>query len=328
MSTLSNILDQVLAKALPAAALYADLNSDKRDSQVWSKLEDTIGGVYHSYLRSLLSDPHVERRADDLPYAVAPACPPPFGANVTLGAINQRGLFRQNGRATLLEPCGAFSPRTTEAGRHDALHHVYMHLVLVQKAESINQLFLGTTNLPSLAVILGEEGDPCIEISHDGLHGTVHVSTTLADLLAKHDLRHRWKEAIQRILTDLKAGEILDSVRRKGRLPPELSLLVEPQYRPDQLDPLDVIRRWPKLFSQWLSIYPKEKLPNIEKAGILFGSWLWSIAWLMFYCQEEVAGRFFYTVRLPPIIEKPERVLPETFAIHCLEGAAHYASAG
>lgn len=307
MSALFNTLDQVIAKVLPNVSAFANKYPDDWDSAMWSNLEDLIGHVYRSFLRSLLSDPHIK----DLRYVIDQQEAKPLGENVTLCAINHRGLFRQNGRSTLLEPCGAFYPRTAIAKRHEALHHTYMYLV--QKAESINQLFLGTkTSLKCLAVVFGEEDEPRIDISRDKLHGTFHISNSLADYLAPTDLRLQWKEVIHRILKEVKPSKILNSLDRKGRLPPELSSLDKSLFRNNPLNPLDVIRQWPKLFRQWLSIYTMEDLQNIEKAGILFGSWLWSISWLMFYCQEDVAGRFFYTIRLPLIDEDLKGVFPES----------------
>jgi len=328
-STVTDVLENVLSKALPILRGYLEPYQREWTSELWSELEDEIGRVYRGYLRSLLPDPHVDRSGADLPYTVERPSDPPFGGQVTLGAINQRGLFRQNGRATLLEPCGDFSPRTKDPVRHDALHHVYMHLV--SKSESINQLFLATTSLRSLAVTFGGTESPRIQLSRDKLHGTVDVPEVLASLLAPVAVRERWRTSIRGILTHLDIEKIANAIHIKGRFPPELAALAEPQNQPGQLDPLDVIRKWPNFFSEWLSLYPetlqndgavndRKGLRNIEEAGILFKSWLRSIAWLMFYCQKDVAGGFFYTVRLPRIILRPARVLPETsLSVVCKE---------
>ena len=69
--------------------------------------------------------------------------------SVRSGALNFRGLYRRNGRETLLEPCGLFSPQSDDTPRHNNLHHIYMQLV---RKDSMNQLFLSTTSLQSLTV--------------------------------------------------------------------------------------------------------------------------------------------------------------------------------
>jgi len=314
MNLLSEKLDQVLSRAIPQVEeTYGNLSASEWDARRWSQLEDEIGSIYRSYLRSLLHDPHVEDRPEiELAYVVKNAAP--FGTNITLGAINQRGLFRRNGRATLLEPCGDFSPRTQSASQHDALHHVYMHLV--RKSQSINQLFLGTTGLRALEVRFVSDGIPSVRVTKKR-DASIQVPAKLADHLVPQDLRRNWKKAIERILKRKDGRCISDSIRTQGCLPAQVMAALPQRHRPERPDPLNLIRKWPDLFRQWLSVYPEKnglqsEALNMEKAGILFGSWLWSIAWLMFYCQKGVAGSCFYTVRLPAIIGKPERVLPES----------------
>src|SRR6266404_4530949 len=98
-----------------------------RSANDWSSLEEKLAKIYLAILRPFAKDCHIQREFGfDLPLTPELSG---NGESVCLGAVNFRGLFRRNGRETLLEPCNGFFPKTNDLTRHRTLHEVYLLMV-------------------------------------------------------------------------------------------------------------------------------------------------------------------------------------------------------
>lgn len=295
-ASLRNYLNQLLNK---------DVLRTAGTQTNWAVHESFLAGLYRGILRAFLADCHIPwPEGISLPQLPLSPYTSAQLTSVRLGALNFRGLYRRNGRETLLEPCGSFLPRCSDTARHRTLHHIYMQLV--RKAESINQLFLSTTTLDTLSVQLCAIGGECTAHHTDGKHATIVISEQLCQQLAGKEVRKGWSSLIAQVLApDFDLAQV-------ARLSKEASQTAAQHQREFEKGRQSMLQGNPYLFQQWLSIPFIQPLQSMAHAGALFEVWLRSLAWLLFYCRPEHAGGYFFTVRLPTLLTSPAEALPDS----------------
>lgn len=292
-----------------------------RSLATWNEFESALGKVFLALLRPFLTDLHIPRDKTYFQFEL-----PEYkvdgvqDSDIRLGAVNFRGLYQRNGRETTLEPCGLFAPKAVSEPHHRSLHKLYMRLV--HKAKSINQLFLATTDLKSLTIeYCSDPKMPCKVTTNNNSHAHITVSSNLMDVLVSDATVAAWEDIIKRVLTGndnylelveetLTKFQLLQDVDQQYQQAIGLqpALIVEEKFNTRVLS---AIVNDPSLLQQWLLLPLKERPSHFAEAGELLEAWLRSIFWLRFYCRDNCAGSWFYTVRLPNLLGQPD-VFPDS----------------
>lgn len=286
----------------------------------WWNVEKILAKLYLALLYPFIRNRHQIRHKGFFGFPLPDL--PEIGSNsssIRLGAVNYRGLFRQNGRLTLLEPCGNFRPHCTDSDQHDYLHAFYMRLV--GKADSINQLFLASTSLASLSVIFdaSEGGAPTVEIVDQTNHAKFVITPSLSQLLTPALVSEEWSKTIHEYLTESMSKDdikklLLGEEKRLLRL---ISL-----YDPVSFNAaseknvinraMDAMSKHVEFYRGWLSLPFRTTILGPARAGSAFEAWFHSLGLLPFYCSSKHAGNWFCTLRLPAFVADGAAVIPDT----------------
>jgi len=283
--------------------------NELQNTTEWWGFEEQLAKVYLAILRPFLRDCHLNR---DLGFDLSSAREVAVAdEGICLGALNFRGLFRRNGRETLLEPCNGYLPRTSAIDRHESLHETYLQMV--GKADSINQLFLSATSLHSLGIeYSGQRAASCISRSDDKLHAILKICKGLEAKLASPQIREQWTSTIRDWLADPQNEAGFEGSIDEYLQTHDVRGLRDKVDQLQSKNSVEIIRRNAKLFEQWLSLPHRDQPRRMRQAGDLFETWIQSLGWLLFYCRPEHAGSYFYTVRLPCLLPDKQGVLPDS----------------
>jgi len=277
----------------------------------WLALETSIAQIFLRILEPFVSNAYYKPSPHwgDISFSLDEVS----DADIRLAALNFRGLYQRNGRETHLVPCGNFYPKApdNEDKRHGILHNVYMYLV--DKANSINQLFLANTTLDGLLIEFeSEDGGQSKIIKHD-THLSVKISREFASDLAPSDIREKWTEAFSFILTASwdELRSLPEEIKRR-RFPLFFAKLHDYSrlHAREKLNAL--VFKDLSLFDSWHKFWASPDSSRSPAEILLqYEEWLRSLCWLQFYCRDDHAGRYFYTVRLPPLTDKTG-ILPDS----------------
>jgi len=278
----------------------------------WWNVEKILAKLYLALLYPFIRNRHQIRHKGFFGFPLPDL--PEIGSNsssIRLGAVNYRGLFRQNGRLTLLEPCGDFRPRCTNSDQHDYLHAFYMRLV--GKADSINQLFLASTRLSSLSVIFdaSEGGAATVEINEQTAHAKFVITPSLVS--------EEWSKTIHEYLTEsmsekgikkLLLGEEQRLLRLISLYDPVSSNAASEKNVINRA--MDAMSKHVEFYRGWLSLPFRTTILGPARAGSAFEAWFHSLGLLPFYCSSKHAGNWFCTLRLPAFVAAGAAVIPDT----------------
>jgi hypothetical protein len=272
----------------------------------WPTIEHLWGNIYFavaSYFAQAdyTTPPTIYKGQEEnkIPSILIPNMPRPEELTTQYVAVNFRGLYRRNGRETTLAPFKGLREKYPHFEVHKELHELYM-TSLCRKSESINQLALSTTilTLNSISVFFDKDVESSIE--YDSGHAQITVGS---DITASYDdIARTWKEKTKRYLTNLNAPELGKDAKEK--LNNEFrTLLVDTRKRAiNAIQQKTVTLLKANFFSKWLEFIKNDLKENVIEAVKLFEQWLVALCWLSFYCHEDHAGQYFYSVKLPALI--------------------------
>jgi hypothetical protein len=208
-----------------------------------------------------------------------------FRLQATLGAVNWRGLYLENGRRTRLAPSGTLKRKYPSQQWHETLHHDY--LGFAGRHVSINQVFLEwpvrKDQLPqSLSITFGASKSSILVDHGNGVQVTVSA------------------ELCKRLISAIERQTVLEghkpSRRSHGDFAALIHLRESAESRIEEAIRF-VLMREGGLFTQF-----REELvtgASSRDAITKFQDWMTSIFWLRLYCSQTFAGTSFYTARLP-----------------------------
>lgn len=268
----------------------------KSEYKVWPKLENLLGHLFFGLVNFFAPAEHEEvpfhtDSEDIFPNILIPNSPRPSRLSTQYLAVNFRGLFRGNGRETIIAVYDKLNLKCNDLSLHKKLHHIYMER-LCRKSESINQIFLSTTELNGISIFF-PQSIPTTHIAVNGGNLTLTVGNDMYKLWELYI--SEWNVISNTVLSkDISDEKLREIQERLAHSRKELIKLVQ------QKEMLFLIGT--QFFVDWRDRIPhKPPLGSALDAIVRFEQWIISLCWLAFYCNENHAGTYFYSVKLPQL---------------------------
>ena len=271
------------------AFLSDDVVSKVNEVKQWNALEDILGHIFfglanffapHEY--DTFPCPH--NGSNDFALSIPSTTRPNISTQYL--AVNFRGLYRRNGRETIIATYNKFRSKYPKLESHIKLHSIYMEN-LSRKTESINHLFLASTILPALSIHFTNNKNSSINLDQ-----ICSIKIGQDILQALNDFLNQWQSKVALFLSD----NLDESTFRNNLTNTREKIKIT--IRQVTLNFLGS-----HFFDEWRNKIPHKPSPvNAIDAVKRFENWLFSICWLAFYVNKQHAGKFFYSLRLPSLM--------------------------